>query len=119
MDNHGWGVKPISGPYNKSGSWGGALGGIINNEYMFSLSAWVWVIERSDLVDFLPNTFDRVLLALTPANPSIDFTLFLRPFTTQAWRGIGATILVIIACIITPYTLLKRYSDTDRYALMT
>ena len=30
QDGYGWGVKPISGPYNQSGVWGGVLGGIIN-----------------------------------------------------------------------------------------
>ena len=30
QDGYGWGVKPISGPYNQSGVWGGVFGGIIN-----------------------------------------------------------------------------------------
>ena len=54
------------------------MGSVINGKYMFSLSTWVWVVERNDLVDFVPITFDRVLLALTPAQPEIDYGLFLR-----------------------------------------
>ena len=77
-DGYGWGVKPISGPYNKSGVWGGALGGVINGEFMFSLSTWIWLIERNDLVDFVPNGYDKILLALTPQRPKIDFGLFVR-----------------------------------------
>ena len=50
---------------------------------MFSLSTWIWLIERNDLVDFVPNGYDRILLALTPQRPNIDFGLFIRPFTVQ------------------------------------
>ena len=36
-----WGVRPISGPFDKSGVWGGAMGGVVNGEYHISLSQWV------------------------------------------------------------------------------
>ena len=86
---------------------------------MFSLSTWIWLIERNDLVDFVPNGYDRILLALTPQRPNIDFGLFIRPFTVQAWRGIGITFAIIITCIILPYMTLRglHYSNTDRYVL--
>ena len=45
---------------------------------MFSLSTWIWLIERNDLVDFVPNGYDKILLALTPQRPKIDFGLFVR-----------------------------------------
>ena len=107
QDEYGWGVKPISGPYNQSGIWGGVMGGIINGDYMLSLSTWIWLIERNDLVDFVPNGYDKILLALTPQRPKIDFGLFVRPFTNQAWHGIAATFAIILACIILPYMTLK------------
>ena len=47
-----WGVTPKSGPYNRSGTWGGVMGGVINGEFDMSLSAWVWVFNRVDLVSF-------------------------------------------------------------------
>ena len=50
-----WGVAPLSGPYNKSGVWGGVMGNIVNGKYMMSLSAWVWNFERKDLADFVPG----------------------------------------------------------------
>jgi hypothetical protein len=34
---HGWGVRPISGPFNKSGLWGGAMGGIVNGQYRLGI----------------------------------------------------------------------------------
>ena len=88
---------------------------------MFSLSTWIWLIERNDLVDFVPNGYDRILLALTPQRPNIDFGLFIRPFTVQAWRGIGITFAIIITCIILPYMTLRglHYSNTDRYVIVT
>ena len=88
---------------------------------MFSLSTWIWLIERNDLVDFVPNGYDKILLALTPQRPNIDFGLFIRPFTVQAWRGIGITFAIIITCIILPYMTLRglHYSNTDRYVIVT
>ena len=47
-------MAPLSGPYNKSGVWGGVMGNIVNGKYMMSLSAWVWNFEREDLADFVP-----------------------------------------------------------------
>ena len=87
---------------------------------MFSLSTWIWLVERNDLVDFVPNGYDRILLALTPQRPNIDFGLFIRPFTVQAWRGIGITFAIIITCIILPYMTLRglHYSNTDRYVIV-
>ena len=83
---------------------------------MFSLSTWIWLIERNDLVDFVPNGYDRILLALTPQRPQIDFGLFVRPFTIEAWHGIAVTFAIIIVCIIFPYMTLRglHYSNTDR-----
>jgi hypothetical protein len=41
-----WGVLPKSGPNNHSGIWGGVVGGLVNNKYDLSLSAWNWIIDR-------------------------------------------------------------------------
>ena len=82
-----WGVAPISGPFNKSGTWGGVMGGIINGDYMISLCQWVWNYERYGLVDFVSTSADANLLALTPSQPQVDLGLFIRPFTNEAWKG--------------------------------
>ena len=85
-DNN-WGVRPSSGPYNKSGIWGGAMGGVINGDYPMSLSQWVWIADRYNLVDFISTSSDYFLLALTPKPPEIDYGLFIRCFTDDAWTG--------------------------------
>ena len=86
---------------------------IVNGEYMISLSPWVWNIERNDLMDFVPILSETIILAITPKNPAMDIELFIRPFSDEAWKGIGLTFLAIIACIMGPYTFLKYYEFTD------
>ena len=76
--NGNWGVAPISGPYNKSGVWGGVMGSIVNGDYMISLSAWIWNIERYGLMDFVSTSSDSYILALTPKAPEVDTGLFIR-----------------------------------------
>ena len=85
--NGNWGVAPINGPFNKSGEWGGVMGGIVNGDYMISLCQWVWLSDRYGLVDFISTTPDSHLLALTPRAPEVDLGLFIRPFTIDAWKG--------------------------------
>ena len=59
-----WGVRPKSGPFNKSGEWGGAMGSIINGEYHLSLSQWVWTGDRYGLVDFISTSANHSKLRL-------------------------------------------------------
>lgn len=82
-----WGVRPISGPFNISGLWGGAFGSVVNGDYMISLSHWLWNIDRYGLLDFVSSSTDTILLALTPKPPDVDTGLFVRPFTNDAWTG--------------------------------
>lgn len=89
-----WGVRPISGPFNRSGVWGGAMGSVVNGEYHVSLSQWVWTIDRYGLLDFISTSTNYVVLALTPQPPPIDFGLFVRPFTDDAWAGCGIITLI-------------------------
>jgi hypothetical protein len=112
---HGWGVTPISGPLNKSGVWGGALGGIVNGDYIMSQSTWVWNIDRYDMVDFVSTGFDQIVLVMTPRPPEVDMKLVLRPFTSNAWIGIGVTFTIIIGSIIVPYDMISYFENTNGY----
>ena len=85
--NDDWGLQPISGPYNKSGVWGGVLGSIINGEYMFNTADWLMTPKRIGLIEFVMSTKDVYLLALTPKPAKFDMGLFVRPFTTESWIG--------------------------------
>ena len=93
-DNN-WGVRPISGPFNKSGIWGGSMGEVINGNYMISISQWVWNIDRYGLVDFISTSSDTYFLVLTPKQPEVDYFLFIRCFTNDAWKGINVMIASI------------------------
>ena len=110
-----WGVRPLSGPFNKSGLWGGVMGGVVNTEYHMSLSQWVWNIDRYGLLDFVSTTANKVCLALTPQPPAVDTGLFIRPFTDDAWGGIGFVFMIILIVLLVPYSTISYYEHTEGY----
>ena len=112
-----WGLKPIDGPYNKSGTWIGSLGSVVNGDYHISLSQWVWNLERYELIDFVSTTTSFPCLALTPHAPEVDFGLFVRPFRNDAWAGIGVVFLISMVNILVPYAFLSYYEHTDGYMM--
>ena len=57
--NNDWGLNPISGPYNQSGTWGGVFGSVINRKYDMSLSAWYWIYDRVEFLSFAPVVKSR------------------------------------------------------------
>ena len=68
------------------------MGGVLNGKYAFSLSAWVWTLERDSFLDFVPTVRDKVVLMLIPQRPKYDPGLYLRPFSGDAWRAVGMKI---------------------------
>ncbi len=48
-----WGITPKTGSWmDKNATFGGALGGVINEDYEFSASGWIHTSERQDWADF-------------------------------------------------------------------
>lgn len=45
-----------------------------------SLNAWSWIIERNDILDFVPVVKDNEILTVIPKPPDVDPGLFIRPF---------------------------------------
>ena len=82
-----WGATPISGPLNKSGTYGGIIGKIKDGTYMFNTAGWLWLIDRYEITDFVGMQSNRALLVTNLKPPTIDMSLFIRPFTIQAWIG--------------------------------
>ncbi len=64
-----WGVVPKSGPYNRSGEWGGVMGDVIMGNKDLSLSAWAWLPSRYGLLDFTPIAKRKLVIMWTPKNP--------------------------------------------------
>ncbi|TRY67601.1 hypothetical protein TCAL_05368 [Tigriopus californicus] len=112
-----WGVVPISGPFNSSGTWGGTMGDVINGKFDLSLSQWIWNIERQDLLDFVITSSNWLQLALTPQLPEVDTGLFLRPFTYDAWMAILAITGVVIVAVLAPYLIFYYYEYTTGYMI--
>ena len=107
--NDDWGTVVKEGPQNLSGTWGGVMGDVINKKYDMSISAYWWTSARSSVLQFVPVTKDRNMLALTPQK-STDTDLFIRCFTDYSWIAISITVGVIMACIV-----LQKYIMPDEY----
>ena len=118
QDNYGWGVTQISGPFSRNGTFGGVFGGIINEEFMTSISSWFWIADRFDLLEFYETGFNQMILVIEPKMPEIDMGLFIRPFTEDAWKGILATFVSLTFVFLLPFILVKRYSSTDSYIIV-
>ena len=50
--NGDWGVVPISGPSNSSGTWGGIVGSLVDQTVQMSVSAWITGSDRLSIFDF-------------------------------------------------------------------
>ena len=94
------------------------MGDVVSGKYPLSLSAWNWIIERNPILDFVPAIKDRQVLAVIPKPPELDVTLFIRPFTDDAWKGIGILILIGLFLLIVPYFFVKKYPDTAAYKIV-
>ena len=114
-----WGVRPLSGPFNFSGVWGGAMGGVLQSQYHLSLSQWVWNIERYGLLDFVVSCTKRMALVLTPQPPPVDMGLFFRPFRDEAWTLVGFSICLIFITLIIPFATISFYEETNAKTITT
>ena len=50
--NDNWGVVPITGPSNASGTWGGIMGDLVEEKFQLSVSAWLIKLSRSTMLSF-------------------------------------------------------------------
>jgi hypothetical protein len=86
--NDDWGVLPKSGPYNRSGEWGGVLGDVIMAKYDLNLAAWIWSVKRYGLLSYVRIISITEVLIWTPKTKETDLGFFLRPFTVDSWIAI-------------------------------
>jgi hypothetical protein len=86
--NDDWGLFPKSGPYNRSGEWGGVFGDVIMAKYDLNLADWIWSLERYGLLSFVGIILITDVLIWTPKTKKNDFGFFFRPFTGESWIAI-------------------------------
>ena len=88
---------------DQTGSWSHHFNDVVQGNYPISLSFWLWLSERDDLLDFVPVTKDFMALSLLHGSTSFDVTFFLRPFTRNTWWCIcGMTSFVCLLLILLP-----------------
>ena len=68
------------GPFNSSGVWDGVMGDVVAGKYPMSLNTWKWIIERQEILDFVPIVKENQVLTVIPKPPELDPGLFIRPF---------------------------------------
>ncbi len=110
--NNDWGEKPKSGHFDKTANWTGVFGDVVTGRYHLSLTEWIWFPIRDPILDFVPITKDRFVLAIDPRPPSVDFTLFLRPFRAESWNAI-MLILVLVSLILLGSHYLSQKVEND------
>ena len=116
--NDDYGTTPLSGPANASGTWGGVVGDVFYGKYQFSMSTWVWKEERQDMFDFASIVTDQSALAITLKAKEIDYTLFTRPFTFEAWLLIGLAVLIFMVATIFPYLFAPNFGESNSYRMV-
>ena len=98
-DNN-WGVVAVSGPSNGSGTFEGVVGSLLEaDEYQFSISSWVYVVERIEMFEFVHVLTDSRVLAMIPRRPDVDYGLFIRPFHLESWIAIGSFLALLFAIL--------------------
>ena len=109
IDND-WGMFPIDGPFNRSGTWKGNMGDVVMGRYQMSLSGWTWRKDRYFL-DFVPFSLDKQILCMVPKFPEVDAGLFIRPFTDDVWKFIGIFSISGLVTLFVPYLFLNRWDN--------
>ena len=92
----------------------------MDNKFHISLSPWRWTSERNRFVDIISiNLYDRSVLAITPKPLKMDYQLFLRPFTNNAWIAILLILTAICMAMLMSFSLIADYlEDTFGYNAM-
>ncbi len=115
-----WGTVPVDGPYNLSGTWSGIQGAIIYGSHQMSLSSYVALLERIDLMDFLPLANHAVsLFVMRPQPLDLDFGVFLRPFTSELWKATLSVTSVALVGLVLPPLCLPHFRMTQGFQIAT
>lgn len=89
------------------------MGGVVNGDFHMSLSQWLWNLPRRDILDFVTVYTERMILALTPSQPTIDMGLFIRCFRDDAWYASLIIICLVIVSMLIPILFLENWDNSD------
>ena len=106
--NQDWGLSSKIGK-NDTVYYTGVSGAMVNKTHDFSLSGWIWVLERDHYLDFSPILSIEEALLHLPRNPSLDYELFFRPFTNNVWVGICGITLILGIFSLTIFGLSSHF----------
>jgi hypothetical protein len=113
-----WGTLPKSGPYNRSGKWGGVMGGIINGKYDMSLCSWFRTIERYEIMSLVTIITTNDLIVWTQTNQEMDYGLFVRPFSPESWVAISLMTIIATTCIFITQYVIPNADGTNGQTIM-
>ena len=82
------------------GRYTGVWGDILSNNFDMSLSPWSWILSRDVLFDFVPFTKYKYILAFSPKQLKIDFSLFTRAFQGDTWISLLSTAFALLIIIL-------------------
>ena len=94
------------------------MGDVVKGKYPISLSAWNWMLERNDFLDFVPIIKENFVLTIVPQQPKVDLTLFIRPFRTETWYGILVVFLVVCIVLILSRKAISAYGTKSGYKIV-
>ncbi len=106
-DDQSWGI-PLG-----NGSWNGIVGMVQKKEVDIGVAPLAVTLERSEVIDFLPDLFFKTRVALHIVNPayvdasfdSVNFLAYVRVFAPGAWLLLLA--IFVLICV-GHYAAMKR-----------
>lgn len=115
-----WGTVPKTLTWmDKNATFSGVLGGAVSKRYEVLMPIWARRYERSFWIDFADSMYSREIILVIKANQvSLDFTLFIRPFTISSWLLIIG-VLVTLAIILYAFRNMKNAVLSRRVIVMS
>ena len=88
------------------------MGDVVTGKYQMSPNPWLWTEERNKVVEFIcPNYIQINVLCYIPKTAELDYGLFIRPFTTNAWKSIGLILSGGSAFFFLPYIFIRGWDN--------
>ena len=87
------------------------MGGVVSGKYDICPLQWLWTVPRARVLSFATFTTLRNVLIYIPQNPSVDLTLFFRPFAKKVWAYLISTLVIMITGLLAHRRMLSQGQD--------